>query len=117
MNTIKIVTASADGVAERWFKQYRKEIEAPPRRTTTRDPIDIYNQLCALGTNPSIDAVAEVIGNKSWTHIFCAGCTEYVTVAIELGNYDDTRQYCCDCINRAHTAFALYTAGPVIQRE
>jgi hypothetical protein len=61
---------------------------------------DTYNALIAIGPNPDIEAASTAIGNKSWTHINCAGCCEYVDVAVQIGDYEP-KQYCRMCIAEA----------------
>ena len=61
---------------------------------------DIYERLVALGDKPRPDAVAEIIGNKSWSHISCAGCQAEVERAVSIGEYE-SRAYCPTCIAEA----------------
>lgn len=60
----------------------------------------VYDQLCALGDDPNIDAVAEAIGNKSWSYLTCEGCTEYVKTAVAIGEHEP-KLYCDICIREA----------------
>lgn len=99
---VVIVTASARGVAERWKSQYYDRNGA--WITTANGPSDkLYNQLCALGPSPDIEAVATILGNKSWTHLTCGGCSESVMKAVRIGEYDG-KVYCAECISEASEA-------------
>ena len=60
----------------------------------------VYNSLCDLGLNPDIKAVADIIGNKSWSYIICDGCSASVEAAVILGEYE-AKKYCRICINEA----------------
>jgi len=63
-----------------------------------------YNNLVALGDDPSPDDVNKVIGNNSWTNITCSGCKESVDSVVELGEvgYDTEYVYTCkDCLTKA----------------
>lgn len=48
-------------------------------------------------------AIAQIIGNKSWTHPSCAECREYVDVAISLGE-DPSVTVCLPCMRGAVAA-------------
>lgn len=99
---VHINVASARDVAKRWRAQYFRDDEwksAFPNLVLSRD---IYERLCALGENPGPDGVAAVIGNKSWSFLWCAGCHEYVMRAVCFGaDPDEAKQYCETCIREA----------------
>lgn len=95
---VTIQVASGRGVAERWAGQYR-ERDGSWRYGPERE--QIYNRLVALGENPPIDKVAEIIGNKSWSYIRCDGCNGDVERAVAIGEYD-TKAYCATCIREAY---------------
>jgi hypothetical protein len=105
MSRFSIVVAEGRGVAERWRKQYQH-----PRdgwgNTASGNSKDVYEKLCALGPNPSPDSVAEVIGNKSWAHLDCIGCSEYALKAVRVGSgsYGEDALLCPDCIEQAAAA-------------
>lgn len=82
---VRIGVASAARVAERWKVQYFHE--ATGWKTIERSrPEEVYNKLCALGPEPTTDAVAEVIGNRSWTDIRCDACNDYVVRAARVND-------------------------------
>lgn len=95
---VNVQVATGRGVADRYRQQY-------PAGDTTRpggkDPEDTYQRLAALGDNPPIDKVAEIIGNKSWSYITCDGCSLYVERAVAIGEFD-TKAYCETCMKEAH---------------
>lgn len=98
---VSIRVASATGVAERWAQQYQHPKDGWRGTAQRPDGKKIYDNLIALGENPPIDKVAEIIGNKSWSYISCEGCNEYVERAVVLGEYEP-KSYCATCINEAH---------------
>jgi hypothetical protein len=100
-----IQIASARGVAERWRRQYQHG--AHWTDTVKGSSEDVYNKLCALGEVPDVAAVATAIGNKSWSHLTCAGCDDHVTRAIKIrGEYDDGVLLCRACVTEAAKAFS-----------
>jgi hypothetical protein len=106
--TRKIVKADATNVAQRWREQYFKRGEWY-KHLHRGSAEHIYNALLALGENPSVDRVDEIVGNKDWTHISCSVCHEYVDVAVE-GPYDDQNDsydyLCRPCVVAALNAFS-----------
>lgn len=78
-----IVRASGAGVADRWKAQYCRK--GAWDRNYQGDSKDVWEKLVALGCNPSPARVAEVIGNKSWTHIRCSACWRDVLTAVSWG--------------------------------
>ena len=99
---IKVIEVSAAGVAERWRKQYERE-DYKWLKTSNGDTHKIYDRLCDLGPNPNFERVAEVLGNKTWSHISCENCREYVSRAVALGEYEP-KMYCAECITKAYEA-------------
>jgi hypothetical protein len=93
---VEIITASAYMVADKWEKQY-----CINGKWSSDDNFQTYRKLRALGDDPSIGEVAKIIGNQSWSHISCAGCPNYVDIAVSIGNYEP-RSYCFTCIREAH---------------
>lgn len=93
--------ASARGVADRWRAQY--ECNGKWAASLNGNSEVTYNQLCALGKQPDIAKVAEIIGNKSWSYLSCDGCDDHVEAAIRIGEnrYDDAKVYCVTCVREA----------------
>lgn len=60
----------------------------------------MHNRLLALGQSTDMDAIDEVIGNRSWTQDMCDGCSTYVRSSVKIGEYE-TQQYCFTCIAEA----------------
>lgn len=104
---MRLSVASGRGVADRWRSQYQHPRDGWSHVAGGTGK-DIHEKLCALGANPDPDAVAEVIGNKSWAHLQCSGCGQYVRRAVDF-----TRDYanqplllCADCVTQASAALA-----------
>lgn len=94
--------ASGRGVADRWRSQYYD-----PQRgwstTYSGDSETVYNKLCALGVNPPIDRVAEIIGNKGWSYLTCDCCSEEVDRAILFSRSgEDDYRLCLECVKDAN---------------
>lgn len=68
----------ANIAAERWCRQYKG------RRA------EIHEKLLALGSEPSIEDVNNIIGNTSWTDLHCDVCRESVE---RVGNFDVFGEY------------------------
>lgn len=101
---VNIQVASARGIADRWANQYRNQNgswSSAPLCVKGRNSEQVYEALCALGDNPPIDKVAEIIGNQSWSYISCDGCNSYVGRAVAIGEYDP-KAYCDVCIKEAN---------------
>lgn len=63
----------------------------------------IYDKLCALGDLPSLEEVAEIINNQSWSFLSCDGCNDYIKRGVRLGDeYSEGKIYCATCILEAH---------------
>ena len=95
---VSVEHATGRGAAERWRSQYQKPTGW--MRTAGGDSELVYNNLCDLGLNPDIKAVADIIGNQSWSYITCDGCSDSVEIAVMLGEYE-AKKYCRVCINEA----------------
>lgn len=80
-----VIVASGRDVAKRWYQQYHDE-RGWMKHGANGHAEEIYDALCALGENPDPRAVAEIIGNKSWSFITCQGCNEQVERAVRLGD-------------------------------
>lgn len=96
---VNLQIASARGVADRWASQYQhpKDGWASAGHAGAKDK---HESLVALGPNPPIERVTEIIGNKSWSYINCDGCGDYVERAIAIGEYE-SKSYCTTCIREA----------------
>jgi hypothetical protein len=96
ISRVKIHIASGRGVAERWRTQYQNP-DKSWTLTASGGGEKTYNALCALGQNPDIGKVAEVIGNRSWSYLSCSGCGDYVERAADFGSdYSDTQILLCE---------------------
>lgn len=97
---VSIRMATAAGVAERWAQQYQHPKDGWRGSAHHPDGKKVYEALIALGPNPPLDKVAEIIGNQSWSYISCDGCSDYVERAVALGEYEP-KAYCATCISEA----------------
>lgn len=88
------------GVADAWRKQY------PVAQYPDDDPKGkIRRALDAIDPAAMTpDQVAQIIGNKSWSHISCDECGQYGERGVSLGEYD-AKTYCTSCL-RAASALA-----------
>ena len=93
---IEFSTVISRTAIERWMRQYAK------RGDESKDKITD-----ALATLPNeqrtATAIAQIIGNKSWTHVFCAECRQYVDVGISFGS-DPEITLCAPCLRGAEAA-------------
>ena len=105
---VNIVYEDINSIAERWYKRYGGKEESDWINVISGSSKDIYEKLIALGPNPPIDSIEEIIGNKSWTHISCDGCGEYTLQAVAIGECG-AKNYCETCIREAFTI--LTTVG------
>lgn len=96
---VRLVRSSTEGIAERWKREYRRP-DGGWNDTFRYKGKDVYDRLVALGPNPTEDAVAEIIGNGSWTDIWCDGCRSYHRLAVEIGD-EERKAYCPTCIGEA----------------
>jgi len=100
---VSVEHASAVGVDERWRSQYQRDGKWWNSSLGTSE--EIHRRLVALGRVPDIAAVADIIGNKSWSYISCDGCSDYVEKAVRLGaEYSDGKVFCMVCIAEANHA-------------
>lgn len=98
-------------VAERWKAQYFTRHGEEWGRMAAGHPEEIYNKLIKLDLEKcSSEEVEAIIGNFSWTRIFCDDCKEYVHKVVQLGeepDYDSsTVNACVDCLKKALKAVA-----------
>ena len=98
---VSVEIATGRGVAERWRTQYQHQTAKTWTNTVTGDSGKVYDKLCELGPNPDIAKVAEIIGNKSWSYLYCSGCGDQVERAVSFGSdYSDTPiLLCAACIS------------------
>lgn len=77
-----LVKPSAQGVADRWRQQYHgKDGWVRVARGSSEE---IYNRIMDLGEAPDPAKVAEIIGNKSWTHPTCSVTGEPLEVGVRF---------------------------------
>lgn len=60
------------------------------------DKVAISGKLTALLT-PTKAEVDAIIGNESWTSIWCSSCQNYTQAAVEVG-FDYPAQICEECL-------------------
>ena len=94
--SVHIAIANAKGVADRWQKQYFSAKDGWSNSVQGQAK-GIHEKLCALGPNPDIVTVAEIIGNKSWSYLSCSACDGYVERAIVFG-YEQDQRLCEQCL-------------------
>lgn len=92
---IKIETATGRGVADRWERQYCRD-----GAWSSEERKAEWTRLRDLGADPAPEAIQAIIGNPSWTHIFCDGCSDYTSRAVVIGEYEPHR-FCETCIREA----------------
>jgi len=86
-------------VAARWKTQYSRGADWKFPWALLR-----YEQLKALGSEPTAEQVLEVVGNGSWARFLCGGCTERCTAVVR---YEDVNSdeygdsvMCIPCVRR-----------------
>lgn len=84
-----------DSILERWLSQY------PLSDYKSSDKHDIYKNLVSLGDNPNADDIDTVIGNRSWTNIWCGCCESRVNECVVFTYYDSHLHICFDCLKVA----------------
>lgn len=106
---VRLIVPDAAGVAERWRKQYQHPVDGWSRSGRS-DARATYEAIADLGDKPDPDAVAKIIGNKSWTHPTCSCCREYRDEAVQFadGYYgdSDTPLICRTCLDTAREFLA-----------
>jgi len=98
---VQLRHASATGVAQRWYSQYCRDGNWAKVSWKDPGPEEKYQALLALGEQPSLEAVNGIIGSRSWTHLTCDGCSDYVVLAVALGDLEP-KTYCSTCLEEAH---------------
>lgn len=70
------------------------------------DKENIYERLRALHGKSKFDpdAIAEIIGNKSWSYIQCDGCQQEFNRLVSIGTEDELHYFCEQCITEAYEA-------------
>lgn len=89
--------------AEAWKKQYFRKISWLQCLNKEGSEF-IYEELKSLGNHPSINDVNEIIGNKSWTILYCDECESEVQIVVIFENFNDPDEkanICPDCIKKA----------------
>lgn len=67
---------------------------------TSEDRAGVHERLVALGEAPSIEDVAKIVGNQSWSYLSCEGCSDYVERGVRIGEFE-AKIYCATCIGEA----------------
>jgi hypothetical protein len=93
--TVAVAFINSALIAERWKKQYFER--GSWAQTLSGDSGKVYDKLLAATTADEVDAA---IGNKTWTHLSCDTCGEYVKRAVVIGSYDEKR-VCEPCLRGA----------------
>jgi len=111
---VRLATQPLSTVAERWKRQYYETADMIWKRyqcSIGSSSKEIYDKLVALGDNPTWQDINAIIGNLSWTHVSCDGCSEYVLVAVSIGEYDSKNKYCPTCVAEAAALLAQHKDG------
>jgi len=85
---------SLQNVISKWKKQYRNY---PPDSEFGI----VTKKLEALPKNATAMEVNAIIGNDSWTLVWCVGCGEYVNAAVQF--HDEDSAVCKRCLEDALT--------------
>ncbi len=84
----------APTVAQRWRKQYGP--------TPVEKFAVTQRRLDELGADATYEDVEQIIGNQSWTRVYCDLCTHYATEWVRLGDRPDydspTIHACLPCL-------------------
>lgn len=103
--------------AQRWKGQYFRGGKWPMGGPSSSNPEQVYEQLRQLDTDTcQPKAVADIIGNPSWSHYFCGSCHEYAERAVQIGDgYDESGAI--TCISCIRLALELLRPSPPPVRE
>lgn len=84
-----------ENVKARWWSihKFRLNEQTPDGRTYN----DIYERLKGLPDNPSREEIEEIIGNDTWTRIYCDTCKNERTALTEIGD----ENVCSTCLRHA----------------
>lgn len=98
-------------VSQRWKLQYNRKDgwsttygKNGPESTKTK-----YEQILAIENSRvrnKLDKIDEVIGNKSWTHAYCSGCstqTRENLISIDMCDNEYNYQLCITCVRKMLT--------------
>ena len=96
------------GVAKRWFRQYKGSLDDTRSifSTLSETKRETLTKLQALETDTAtIEDVAAIVGNNSWTRLVCDGCAKEVAALLTVGqrrDYDsNTADLCESCVKAA----------------
>jgi len=101
-------------VLSKWTEQY-----PPGGEFTDVGKLEITQQLTMLDLEIATgEDVANIIGNKSWTHLRCHECDKRVSLIIQMGeplDYESrTASLCVDCVTAAYNFFQEHLrANPI----
>ena len=87
----------ATKVSKRWKSHYFND--GVWRNTAFGSSEDTYKNL--LACNDLRHEIDAAIGNKSWTHLLCDGCNEYVDRAVSISDGDNSTYLCENCLKTA----------------
>ena len=95
---MKILTVQelANTAKDRWKRQYSYN----GYWEHANDKKTVYENLVALGENPTPEQINEVIGNNSWTRLECSECNKEVDTVVILSCYDSDFYICKKCLNK-----------------
>ena len=100
--------ATGKGVADNWHDAYYTNYGnqwRPGKLTCGRTAKQVHEELSALGDNASLDAIEEVIGNKSWSYPACDGCGDNCDSVVAIGDESRALSYCKTCLEEALSLF------------
>lgn len=101
---VTLCRASGEGIAERWKNTYFRDGEWKGNdfpNGSAEERREVWEKLSRLGKSLPPAVVDEIIGNKSWTHIWCKGCNSYCTEGVAMGENGGEHTYCRTCIEEA----------------
>jgi hypothetical protein len=81
-------------VAERWRRQYpdsREDVQA------ALDALDL--------SEATAEQIDKIIGNQSWTHLFCSSCCDYTNRGVTSFGYEQVN-VCAACLKHAVEAIS-----------
>ncbi len=99
---------SCSRIAHRWHSQYCQS--GVWSNNVNGSTEAIYNAIVYLGDDATPDQIAAVIGNQTWTHLSCYGCATYQVRMVAIGDDDEAKSYCLQCLAEAY-ALALEMEG------
>lgn len=106
---VSLTRSTGADTAARWMQRYAAGGEEWRERFLSGGMTagEVYNKLLDLGDAPSREAVAAIIGNKSWSYVRCDSCSDEVEETVRIGESHDinARNYCRLCISEAMELF------------